>query len=154
LPVLNFHTNHDMRKSIEDRLLGKTILFTDHNDWATEEIIRAYRGLSKIEDAFKDMKNTDFLHWQPMFHWTDQKVRVHAFYCVLALTLVSLLRLKLNNAGLNITIDEMLTQLQNIYQVAVIYPDHKPKITVSRLNNQQIRILKVLDLHPLKNTAG
>ena len=149
LPVLNFHTDHDMRKSIEDRLLGKTILFTDQSDWATEEIIRAYRGLSKIEDAFKDMKNTEFLHWQPMFHWTDQKVRVHAFYCVLALTLASLLRLKLNNAGLNITIDEMLTQLQNIYQVAVIYPDHKPKITISRLNNQQKRILKALDLHPL-----
>ncbi|NQS99086.1 MAG: IS1634 family transposase [candidate division Zixibacteria bacterium] len=154
LPVLNFHTDHDMRKSIEDRLLGKTILFTDHSDWATEEIIRAYRGLSKIEDAFKDMKNIEFLHWQPMFHWTDQKVRVHAFYCVLALTLVSLLRLKLNNTGLNITIDEMLTQLQNIYKVAVIYPDHKPKITISRLNDKQKRILKALDLQPPQNTAG
>jgi hypothetical protein len=36
------------------------------------------------------MKNPHFLGWSPMFHWTDSKIRVHAFYCVSALTLTSL----------------------------------------------------------------
>jgi hypothetical protein len=27
------------------------------------------------------MKNPHFLGWSPMFHWTDSKIRVHAFYC-------------------------------------------------------------------------
>ena len=36
------------------------------------------------EDAFKQMKNPQFLGWSRMFHWTDSKVRVHAFYTVLA----------------------------------------------------------------------
>ena len=153
-PVLTFRTDHQALQSIADRILGKTILFTDRDDWSTEEIIRAYRGLSKIEDAFKDMKNIDFLHWQPMFHWTDQKIRVHAFYCVLALTLVSLLRLELNRAGLVMTIPAILESLQDIYEIAVIYPNRKPKITMSRTNKEQKRILKIMSLSPLQTEVG
>jgi hypothetical protein len=33
--------------------------------------------------------------------WTDQKLRVHAFYCVLALTILSLLRRKLAQKGIH-----------------------------------------------------
>jgi len=32
-------------------------------------------------------KDPHFLIWEPMFHWTDSKIRIHAFYCVLALIL-------------------------------------------------------------------
>src|SRR5256885_16831999 len=38
------------------------------------------------------MKDPHFLSWEPMFHWTDSKIRIHAFYCVLALILGSLLQ--------------------------------------------------------------
>ena len=64
--------------------LGKTILFTDNEDWTDEEIVLGYRAQHHIESAFRDMKNPHFLGWSPMFHWTDSKIRVHAFYCVLA----------------------------------------------------------------------
>ncbi len=40
---------------------------------------------------------------RPTFHWTDQKLRVHAFYCVLALLLLNLLRRKLAKAGIPLT---------------------------------------------------
>jgi len=36
----------------------------------------------KIEHAFGEMKNPHFLGWNPRLHWTDQKIRVHAFCCV------------------------------------------------------------------------
>jgi len=147
-PVLTFMTDHQALQSIADRILGKTILFTDQDNWSTEDIIRAYRGLAKIEDAFKDMKNIEFLHWQPMYHWTNQKIRVHAFYCVLALTLVSLLRLSLQRAGLEMTIPVILRELQNIYEVAVMYTDQKPKITMSRMNKEQKKILEIMSLIP------
>ena len=147
-PVLTFRTNHKALQSITDRILGKSILFTDQGNWSTEEIIRAYHGLAKIEDSFKDMKNIEFLHWQPMFHWTDQKVRVHAFYCVLAMTLASLLRLSLQRAGLAMTIPAILQQLQSIYEVAVKYPGRKPKITMSKMNKEQKQILEIMSLIP------
>ena len=43
-------------------------------------IIGTYRSLTHIEDVFKNMKNTDFLHWQPAYHWTAQKLTVHGLY--------------------------------------------------------------------------
>lgn len=153
-PVLTFRTDHRALQSIVDRILGKTILFTDQDNWSTEEIIRAYRGLSKIEDAFKAMKNIDYLHWQPMFHWTDQKIRVHAFYCVLALTLVSLLRLELDRQGLTLTVPAILELLQDIHEIALIYPNRKPKITMSRMNKEQKRILEIMSLSPPQIAVG
>ena len=48
-------------------------------------ILAAYRGQSEIEACFRLMNDWDYMHFRPVFHWTDQKIRVHAFYCMLAL---------------------------------------------------------------------
>ena len=34
---------------------------------------------------------SDWVSFSPAFHWTDQKLRVHFFYCLVALALSSLL---------------------------------------------------------------
>lgn len=64
--------------------LGKTILFTDNASWPEEDIVLAYRSQYHIENAFRQMKNPHVLGWSPMYHWTDSKIQVHAFYCVLS----------------------------------------------------------------------
>ena len=46
-----------------------------------------------------------------MFHWTDSKIRVHAFYCVLALTLTSLLQRTLHQKGHDLSMARMLQLL-------------------------------------------
>lgn len=56
----------------------------------------------KIEDAFKQMRNVDFLGFRPMYHWIDPKIMVPAFYCVLALMLCSLLNKELHDKGVDI----------------------------------------------------
>jgi transposase len=74
-------------------LLGKTILFTDHGeDWSDEQIVLAYRAQHHVEADFRRLKNPHYLSFRPTFHWTDQKLCVHAFYCVLALMILNLLR--------------------------------------------------------------
>ena len=55
------------------------------------QIIEAYRGQSKAESAFRDLKDPRMLSTRPQFHWTDQKLHVHAFMCVTAYLLVTLL---------------------------------------------------------------
>lgn len=34
---------------------------TDRRDWTEGEVVSAYRDLSRIEETFKSVKNTDFL---------------------------------------------------------------------------------------------
>jgi transposase len=102
--------------------LGKKILFTDQHEWTTGEIIQAYHGQYVIEHAFRQMKDPYFISWWPMFHWTDQKMMVHGFYCVLALLLVSLLTKRVREAGKEIGSQRLLALLDGIKEVAVIYP--------------------------------
>ncbi|MBW1733605.1 MAG: hypothetical protein JRJ71_04315 [Deltaproteobacteria bacterium] len=41
-----------------------------------------------MENAFKNMKNPFHLAIRPQYHWTDQKIEVHAFICLLAFLMV------------------------------------------------------------------
>jgi transposase len=70
---------------------GLRILITDRTEWSTAQIIEAYRGQSRVESAFRDLKDARMLSTRPQFHWTDQKLHVHAFICVTAYLLVTLL---------------------------------------------------------------
>lgn len=73
------------------RYLGLRVLITDRREWGTAQIIEAYRGQSKIEAAFRDLKDPHMLATRPQFHWTDQKLHVHVFLCVIAYLLVTML---------------------------------------------------------------
>lgn len=74
-----------------DHHFGRQILITDRHDWSAADIIVAYRGQSDVEESFKILKNPFHLALRPQHHWTDQKIEVHAFCCVLAYLLVRLL---------------------------------------------------------------
>ena len=73
------------------RYVGLRLLITDRSEWSTAQIIEAYRGQSKVESAFRDLKDPRMLSTRPQFHRTDQKLHVHAFICVIAYLLVTLL---------------------------------------------------------------
>jgi len=76
---------------LNKRYFGLRILITDRAEWTTAQIIEAYRGQSKVEAAFRDLKDPRMLATRPQFHWTDHKLHVHAFVCVMAYLLVTLL---------------------------------------------------------------
>jgi len=122
LPVLSWRFNDAAWKQLQGTLLGKTILFTDRDTWSDEQIVLAYRAQSHVEAAFRRMKDPHFLTFRPSFHWTDQKLRVHAFYCVLALTIMSLLRRELKKKGLHVSIASMSELLAGIREVTLVYP--------------------------------
>lgn len=149
---LDFSLDIKQLEYIQEHYLGKTILFTDNHGWPNEKIISTYRSQYHIEDAFKQMKNTTFLGFRPIHHWTDQKIRVHAFYCVLALRLCCLLNRILSDNGIKISINKMLSMLSNIKQVITIYPKKgKSKkdrecFSLTKLTPEEKRVLEILDI--------
>jgi transposase len=151
-PVLTFSFDEAAWVNLCQTLLGKTLLFTDHESWRDEQIVLAYRSPSHVEAAFRAMKDPRFLTFRPSFHWTDQKLRVHAFYCVLALMILSLLRRKLDKAGIKVSIAKMMEALTGIHEVDVLYPtpaNAPPRIRtiLSATNEQQRAMLDALNLH-------
>ena len=152
IPALSYRTDTAALARLMRTHLGKTILFTDNADWTNEEIVLGYRAQHHIESAFRDMKNPHFLGWSPMFHWTDSKIRVHAFYCVLALTLTSLLQRTLHQQGLDLSLSRMMELLGGIEEVLLIYPrqqgqKHPRTATcLSERDAEQDQLFQVLEL--------
>jgi transposase len=119
---LTYRTDAAALARIHQQQLGKRILFSDQKDWTDDQIVLAYRSQSHVEDAFRAMKDPHFLSWEPMFHWTDSKIRVHAFYCVLALTLASLLQRQAAQNGITLSIKTLFEALNGIQEVVNLYP--------------------------------
>jgi transposase len=74
---------------LEERM-GIRMVMTNRHDWETDEIIKAYYGQYTIEHAFRNIKNPTHLTLKPQFHWTDQKVIVYYFICILGFLLAAL----------------------------------------------------------------
>ncbi len=132
-----FWTDSEAYRNLKRTRLGKRILCTDNHDWSTEEIILGSRAQSHVEDAFKQMKDPHWVSFSPAFHWTDQKLRVHAFYCVLALTLSSLLQRKAAQAGIKLTIPALFEELTGIKEVINLYQSQSTQ-TRGRLRAEHV----------------
>ena len=157
---LTYRTNKKKLDQLEDKL-GFRILMTDRHEWSTEEIVAAFYGQSTVEQAFKNIKNPYHLAVTPEFHWTDQKIRVHYFSCVLGYLLAALIwreaRMKADFSG---TLDTLLDTLNNIRLSTLLEMSGKrgkPRATrlIEEMTKEQMRLLdglKLADVHkkPLK----
>ena len=121
-----FWTDQSSYTNLKNTRLGKRILCTDNHEWNTAEIILGSRAQHHVENAFRQMKDPHWISFSPSFHWTDQKLRVHVFYCVLALTLTTLLQKQAAGQKIKLSVEQLLKQLSGIKEVATFYPS-KPK---------------------------
>ena len=64
-------------------------MVANRHEWSNEEIILAYRGQSKVEYVFKNLKNPYHLAVRPQYHWTDQKIEAHVLMCLIGYLLTA-----------------------------------------------------------------
>ena len=154
---LHWHWDNAAMQQMIDRHYGKTLLFSDHLEWTDEQMVAAYRSQAKIEDAFKQMKDTHFVNWRPLFHRRDHMIRVHAAYCVFALLLASLLQREVHRAGMISGFTTVMETLAGIRAVVDLPHDdhHRRSVPVSirltRRSPDQERLFQLLGLtrfHP------
>ena len=89
LPVLSYRFREEAWQQLQATRLGKTILFTDRDDWTDAEVVRGYRSQHHVEVGVSRPEECQSIcRLRPQRHWTDQKIQVHVFYCVLALDAV------------------------------------------------------------------
>lgn len=152
LPVLTYHFRTAAWRDLQRTLLGKTILFTDQASWSDAEVVRGYRSQHQVESAFRCLKSPHHMSLRPQRHWTDQKIRVHVFYCVLALLLCSLLRRELHRKGIDCSIPALLEEPSQIREVGILTPGRSEgepprlEMSLSRLTEEQRQLHEALDL--------
>ena len=125
---LEFEYSEEQFERIRCDYLGKTVLFTNRKDFTNEQIVTAYRSAWTVESAFKQMKDNDHLTVKPIFHWTDEKISVHIFICVMAYRLCCLLVKELFEKGINISINRLIDEMAGIKRIHTFFDDaKKPK---------------------------
>jgi len=103
-----------VKDSIARKYFGKKLLITDRKDWSTSEILKTYREQDCIEKIFRATKDNDHCAIRPQFHYTDQKIRVHIFCCLLGLTLATILHMEVVKKGIETSKFQMLDTLQSV----------------------------------------
>jgi transposase len=142
------------------RRLGRTTLLTNRLDWTAEQVVEGYAGQQQIERVFRGLKDGQWLGWGPMHHWTDSKIRVHAFYCMLGISLLQYIHRKAETAWPGLSMEELLEELGQIQQFALLYPPQGEKgpnrvaTVLSKQTLAQQSLADVLGLNALRSTPS
>ena len=124
---LQFHVDNAAFERLMTHRLARTMLVTNRLGWSAEQVISLYSGQQQIERVFRGLKEGDWLGWGPMYHWTDQKIRVHTFYCMLGISLLQYIYKKAQAAWAGLSMEQLIEELEQIMQFAVLYPPQDEK---------------------------
>lgn len=147
---LTWRTDSRARARLEDEIFGKRILFTNRDHWPRPEVIGGYRSQSDCEDGFRQLKDPHVVSFSPMYHWTEHKIGVHAFYCALALQVAHLMRRHAHHAGLHLSVRKLLAQLAAIEETVLLYQADQGRPRARRMLTDmaptQQRLYQLFDL--------
>jgi len=149
---LSWRIDTRARARLERRQFGKRILFTNRDHWTPADVVAAYRSQSEVESGFRQQKDPHVVSFSPMHHWTDSKIRVHIFYCVLALAIAHLMRRHAEHAGLHMSVRELLTELAGIGETVLLYHDGgkgrpRARRMLTDMTPTQQHLAELFDIH-------
>jgi len=117
---LEYWVDQEALEHLHTEVFGKRILVTNRADWSTEEIIKAYRGQSQVEAVFRQCKDEWHLAMRPQHHWTDQKIQVHTFVCLLGLLLARVVEREARSQGRRESLSSLLDELGRVRLAMVL----------------------------------
>ena len=117
-PEMSFRKDHYQRAKAES-LFGKNIIVTDNHDWTTEDIVQASLDRATIEQQFRASKAPQHVSVNPLFHWTDGKIRCQLLTCVIALTVSRLLERAVNaaDATARLSAPTILDEMRRLHSI-------------------------------------
>lgn len=125
---------------------GKTLIFTSCEEKDIVDVIKGYRMKNDVEDCFKILNNPHILSIRPVHRWTDQMIEAHMATCVLGLELIQMMRKKLNDNDVHVSIPNMFQSLHDITLIKLDYSKNKTVYKVSSVKKNAKKIATTLDV--------
>jgi transposase len=145
------------RQQLDTQYFGLRVVATSHDEWTTAQILEAYRGQARVEHAFRDLKDPWVGAFRPQYHWTDQKLIVHALLAVLALLLGRVLLRRAQAAGFHGSLRTLIQRLAMVRRttlVAVRTRAGRPRVTeqLEEGDDETTRLAAALQVGPAPPT--
>lgn len=138
---LRFVEDRDKKQRAKS-LDGSYLLKTDRKDLTAEEAWRLYILLTRVEDAFRDLKSP--LSERPIFHHLQHRVETHIFLCVLAYHLLVAIEKSFLDQGIHTSWATLREQLSTHQVVTTVLPTsdgHLLKIRKATTPEPQHRLI-------------
>lgn len=138
----------------EEQFDGCYVIFTNvpKEDMEIEEVVRSYRKLINVEQAFRNLKTVQ-LDIRPVFHKTDNRVDCHVFVCMLAYYLMwnmkqrikPLMESDVEGKNKEYTFDYVIEVLKSIRKEIVEFSGVESEV-ISELSEEQRKIAELLEI--------
>lgn len=102
----------------DDNYDGYQVFVTTEFDLSEKEVIESYRTRDQIEKAIRTLKSVLGLH--PQYVRTKEHVLGNIFICATAFQLRSILRMKLKDRGIDMSIEEAMKTLERLKAVHIV----------------------------------
>jgi hypothetical protein len=144
------------RKTVEvEPLYGCYVIESSHADMSAEEVWKLYMTLTRVESAFRSMKET--LGMRPVYHQTADRCAAHLFITVLAYHLLAVIESRLTKRGDTRTWGTVREVMSTLMRGTVSMQDDKGATYSIRLSGEpedgHQDILDMLDIGPLPGSA-
>jgi transposase len=146
-PEMSFRKNFYQIEKAATRF-GRNVIVTDNHDWTTDEIVQLSLDRAFVENQFRASKDDRHVGIEPIRHWTDSKIRCQLLMCVMALTVMRLIELKIEAAGIK-TPDgaasgpAIIEEMRALHSVLGWYPGRRePSRYIETPTKTQAEVLK------------
>ena len=129
---------------------GKNLIFSDMVAPETGYLIDTYTQRAIIESDFKLLKDETIIRFRPIRHWTDTKIRAHAFCCVMALTLMRVMQWKAHMAGYTVSPQFLKDELSDIQDVIMVYNQAEARRKITERSKVQEKLWRLFILNEIE----
>ena len=139
---LGFEIHYEINAAkVEDdqRLDGTFVIQSNEENYADEKLIKIYKNLNKVENAFKILKND--LDIRPLHHRKENRVKGHVYVCVLAYFLMAAIEYIARHKELNRSGRKILRQLCQIGLIDINLPDGEKMYSITTVQKETKKLL-------------
>ena len=133
---------------------GTTVLCTDRQELSAQRLVGASRHQAKVEAMFRLRKRRRPGRWWPVHHGTDRTLSVHALSCFVALVLIRIVLLRLQDPNLAIGVAILTERLRGIQEALVVYANGAAQRVMTERSPPQEELFVALDLQTLAQQWG
>lgn len=137
--VLEYRAHPEKIQS-DQRLDGTFVIQTNQLDYEGDKLVKIYKNLNKVENAFRIIKND--LDIRPMYHRKEVRIKGHIYVCVLACFMMTAIEYVAQKKKINKSARKILRELSKFGLIEIGLPNGESRYSTTTMSKEQQAILK------------